>query len=128
MKEGEFLEVVKEFRNNVSVVIVGAKKEGQVVSGDIELDVDNNYQLTEAVEGELSAGHLKILLNIKLVSYVDSSGLGAIFDSYKQTVEKGGQFKLVSTNAEVRRILDITKISKKIEIFSSEDDALRTFS
>ncbi|MEK6558399.1 MAG: STAS domain-containing protein [Candidatus Margulisiibacteriota bacterium] len=127
MKEGELLEVVKEFRNNVSVVILGAKKEGQSVSGEIELDVDNNYQLTEAVEGELAAGHLKILLNIKLVSYVDSSGLGAIFDSYKQTVEKGGQFKLVSTNIEVRRILDITKISKKIEIFGSEDEALRTF-
>ena len=90
--------------------------------------MDNNYLLTEAVEGELAKGHHHILLNIKLVNYVDSSGLGAIFDSYKQVSEKGGVFKLLSTNVEVRRILDITKISKKIEIYGTEADALKTFS
>ena len=121
------MEILKEFRNNVSIISLGANKDGSGVTGEIELDVDNNYQLTEAVEEELAKGHRNILLNIKLVNYVDSSGLGAIFDGYKQVAEKGGQFKLLSSNVEVRRILDITKISKKIDIFGTEEDALSKF-
>ena len=83
--------------------------------------------LSEAVENELAKGHHQILLNIKLVNYVDSSGLGAIFDSYKQVSEKGGVFKICNPNVEVKRVLEITKISKKIDIFSSEEQALQSF-
>jgi anti-anti-sigma factor len=64
----------------------------------VELDVDNNYLLIEAVEEELSKGKNKIILQLKNVSYVDSSGLGAIFDSYKQVVERDGQLKILNPN------------------------------
>lgn len=121
------MEIFSETKGNVTVINLGAKKEAAGVSGDVELDVDNNYMLSEAVENELAKGHHKILLNIKLVNYVDSSGLGAIFDSYKQVTEKGGIFKIANPNVEVKRVLEITKISKKIDIFGSEEQALQSF-
>ena len=127
VKEESGLEIFSENRGNVSIVHLGLKNDASGVSGEVELDVDNNYLLSEAVENELAKGHRQILLNIKLVNYVDSSGLGAIFDSYKQVVEKGGVLKIANPNVEVKRVLEITKISKKIDIFANEEQALQSF-
>jgi stage II sporulation protein AA (anti-sigma F factor antagonist) len=121
------LEIFTENRGHVVIIHLGAKRDSAGVSGEVELDVDNNYMLSEAVENELARGHNAILLNIKLVNYVDSSGLGAIFDSYKQVSEKGGTFRIANPNLEVKRVLEITKISKKIDIFPSEELALQGF-
>lgn len=122
------LEIQKEVKNNIVILSLGANKAGNTVTGDVELDVDNNYLLIEAVEEELSKGKSKLILQLKNVSYVDSSGLGAIFDSYKQVVEKDGQLKILNPNIDVKRVLDITKISKKIDIFNNEEEALKSFS
>ena len=121
------LEIQKEVKNNIVILSLGANKSGNTVSGDVELDVDNNYLLIEAVEEELSKGKNKLILQLKNVSYVDSSGLGAIFDSYKQVVEKDGQLKILNPNIDVKRVLDITKISKKIDIFNNEEEILKSF-
>jgi len=121
------LEIQKEVKNNIVILSLGANKSGNTVSGDVELDVDNNYLLIEAVEEELSKGKNKLILQLKNVSYVDSSGLGAIFDSYKQVVEKDGQLRILNPNIDVKRVLDITKISKKIDIFNNEEEALKSF-
>ena len=121
------LEIQKEVKNNIVILSLGANKSGSTVTGDVELDVDNNYLLIEAVEEELNKGKIKIILQLKNVSYVDSSGLGAIFDSYKQVVEKDGQLKILNPNIDVKRVLDITKISKKIDIYNNEEEALKSF-
>ena len=121
------MEIIKEVRNNICIISLGARKEGNAVSGEIELDVDNNYMLTETVEEELNKGQKNFVLEMKFINYVDSSGLGAIFDSYKQVTEKGGGFRILNPNADVRRVLDITKISKKINIYNKEEEALAGF-
>lgn len=121
------MEISKEQKGNVIVIGLGARKDGNVVSGDIELDVDNNYMLTEAVEEQVAKGHVNVVIEMKNVNYVDSSGLGAIFDSYKQVTEKGGNLRILNPNVDVRRVLDITKISKKINIYNSEEEALASF-
>jgi anti-anti-sigma factor len=122
------LQIHKEVKNKVAILILGAEKSANGVSGDVELDVDNNYLLIEAVEEEIKKGNNKIILQLKNVSYVDSSGLGAIFDSYKQVVDSTGQLKILSPNIDVKRVLDITKISKKINIYNNEEEALSSFS
>jgi len=121
------LEIQKDIKRDVVILSLGANKSGNIVSGDVELDVDNNYLLIEAVEEELNQGKIKIILELKNVSYVDSSGLGAIFDSYKQVVEKDGQLKILNPNVDVKRVLDITKISKKIDILNNEEEAVSSF-
>ncbi|MDD5455725.1 MAG: STAS domain-containing protein [Candidatus Margulisbacteria bacterium] len=122
------MEIHKEVKNGILIISLGAKKTETGVTGDIELDVDNNYVLTEIIEEELNRGNKNILLEMKNVNYVDSSGLGAIFDSYKQITEKSGAFKILNPTVDVKRVLDITKISKKINIFVNEEEALKSFS
>ena len=121
------MEIQKEKRSNVMIITLGATKTGDHVSGEIELDVDNNYILTEAVEEQLALNNINVVLDLKNVNYVDSSGLGAIFDSYKQVVEKKGVLRILSPKIDVKRVLDITKISKKINIYVNLDEAIQSF-
>jgi anti-anti-sigma factor len=121
------VEIQRLNKGSVLMLVLGDEIKGDVASGDVELDIDNNYQVTEVVEEELGKGSKNILLELQNVSYIDSSGLGAIFDSYKQVTEKGGQFKILNPNVDVKRVLDITKISKKINIFDNEEAALSSF-
>ena len=61
------------------------------------------------------------------ISYIDSSGLWAIFESYKKATQRNGEILLINPRKDVKRVLDITKISTKIHIFQNESDALIYF-
>lgn len=96
-------------------------------TGFTELDIDNHFVFLEAIDALVDAGKTNILVNLTNVSYIDSSGLGALFDGYRKAIAKNGTFKLCNTNKDVKRVLEITKISKKIQIFESEEEGLASF-
>lgn len=126
------MEIKQRSKNNVVVLDIGyelSKGEAgeDVVSGFTELDIDNHFIFLEAIDALLDAGQNSIVVNLSNVSYIDSSGLGSIFDGYRKTVAKNGSLKLCNSNKDVKRVLEITKISKKIEIFDTEDDAINSF-
>ncbi len=121
------MEVAKDTVGKALVIRFGATLEGSNVKGEIELDIDNNYILTEVIEKDIAAGKKNIVLDLTNISYIDSSGLGAIFDCYKQVTENGGNIVLLRPSADVKRVLDITQISKKIRIFDDEKAAGDSF-
>ena len=62
--------------------------------------------------------HIKSNLESKNISYIDSSGLWALFESHKKANQKNGKIVLLSPKKDVKRVLDITKMSTKINIFA----------
>ena len=58
------------------------------------------------------------------VSYIDSSGLWALFEGHKKAAQRGGKLVLLNPTKDVRRVLDITKMSSKIQIFTTQTEAL----
>jgi anti-sigma B factor antagonist len=125
---------------------------GRITSGDAL------STLRQAVRDEVANGHHKILLNLKDVSYVDSSGLGELvmaLGTVTQTIcascgatvfkeEDGrwgrcpqckssdrkswGQLKLSNAGRQVTDLLQFTKLYSVFEVHESEDDAIRSFS
>jgi anti-anti-sigma factor len=122
------VQVSKDQQGNALILRFGSEIVNNKASGEIELDIDNNYVLTEAIEKDLESGKKDFILDLESISYIDSSGLGAIFDSYKQITEAGGKISLLNPTADVKRVLDITQISKKIKIFSNEKEAVDNLS
>ncbi|HAR62442.1 MAG: hypothetical protein DKM50_07300 [Candidatus Margulisiibacteriota bacterium] len=126
------MEIKQRTKNNVIILDIGYEltknDEGQeTVTGFTELDIDNHFIFLEAIDALLDSGQNNIIVNLSNVSYIDSSGLGSIFDGYRKTIAKNGNLKLSNTNKDVKRVLEITKISKKIDIFDTEDEALQSF-
>ena len=115
------MEIVKS-KNDKGIVElnIGADiDDSNVVSGKIELDIENQAYFVDMVNSIFDEGVEDVILNMELVSYIDSSGLWALFEGHKKASQKNGRIILANPTRDVKRVLDITKMSSKILIFES---------
>ena len=83
--------------------------------------------LRDKLKSLSSDGRKKILLNLKDVSYIDSSGLGALVGGYATVSGQQGQLKLVHLNNKVHDLLRVTKLLTVFETFDDEQKAVASF-
>jgi len=73
-------------------------------------------------------GQQRILLNLKEVRYIDSSGIGDLVRSSTYLRRQGGDLKLLSPAPMVLEVLRITRLDKLFEITDDELSAVKSFS
>jgi anti-sigma B factor antagonist len=84
-------------------------------------------ELRDAVSRLLSNGSKKILLNLKDVTYMDSSGLGELVSASVRTLRHDGELKLINVMGRVYGLRVMTKLVTVFETFDNEEDALHSF-
>lgn len=73
-------------------------------------------------------GQKKILLNLKDVKYIDSSGVGDLVRSVTSLRRQGGDLKLLSPTPMVLEIFQITRLDRVLDIKNDESLAVQSFS
>ena len=101
------------------VTILDAKGKITIGAGDLAL--------REAVHQALNNGASKILINLKEVTTVDSSGVGELVSSFTTVTNRGGKLKLLHLPEKVADILQITQLITIFEVFEDEATALASF-
>jgi len=96
------------------------------LSGKLVLG-DGSSLLRETIKDLVSSNKKKILLNLAEVSYIDSSGLGALVSGYTTVTGQQGQLKLVNLTNKVHDLLQITKLLTVFEVFNDEPTAIKSF-
>ncbi len=122
------MEIIKTpIDKNIMKVEIGSEYDEtkKSISGNVELDIENQSHFVDIINSVFDEGKVQILVDMQNVSYIDSSGLWAIFEGHKKAMQKNGKLVLLSPTKDVRRVLDITKISSKIPIFQQENEAIR---
>jgi anti-sigma B factor antagonist len=97
------------------------------LSGRIVLG-DGSAALRDLVRNLISEGNKKILLNLRNVDYIDSSGLGELVSAFTSVRSGGGALKLLNLTKRVQALLQITKLSTVFDITDDEAASLRSFS
>jgi len=110
-------------------------------TGDVTiLDLDGRISLTDAlwsasgvvlgkvIRELLPKGERKILLNLKGVTYVDSSGIGELTGALTAVQRQGGELKLVNPSPKVVDLLRITRLDTMFDIRDDENSAIQAFS
>lgn len=93
------------------------------ISGDI--DLATSPQLRKAVLRELRELRMpRVVLNLKKVRYIDSSGVASLVEGLKASRDVGSRFVLFGLNTTVREVLQLSKLVKIFEIYEDEDQAL----
>ena len=69
----------------------------------------------------------KVLLNMREVVYMDSSGVGELVQAFTTVANRGGNLKLVAVNDKVRNLLKMTNLHTLFEVFDDEVTAVRSF-
>lgn len=68
-----------------------------------------------------------LLIDLKGMSHIDSSGLGALVSILQQVNAGGGTLKLACLQPRPRIVFDITKVCRIFDIRDSVEDALASF-
>ncbi len=96
------------------------------VVGKITLG-DGSSALRRLLQEELAKGHKKILLNVRNVSYIDSSGIGEFVSGYTTVANQGGSLKLLGLTNRIKDLLQITKLYTIFDVHEDEAHAISSF-
>jgi len=103
------------------------------LSGHIGLKSDalrsaSGVPLGGIVRELVKKGGRKILLNLKDVTYIDSSGVGELLGALISVQRQGGELKLLDPSPRVTDLLKITHLDGLFDIRDDESSAVRSFS
>ncbi len=90
------------------------------------LDAGNSAEFKRAMAPLIEA-HKRIVLDLAALTFVDSSGLGALISCLRQISNGGGELKLVNMSKSVRTLFELVRMHRVFDIYNSPAEALRTF-
>ena len=84
--------------------------------------------LHDLVHDLVTKGSEKILLNLRHVTYIDSSGLGELVSSMTTVQNQGGQMRVCNATERVEDLLRMTHMDAMLHLDKEEAAALQAFS
>jgi anti-sigma B factor antagonist len=88
---------------------------------------DGSALLRDLIRENLSKGHMKLVLNLEAISYLDSTGLGELVSGYRFVKSAGGELKLLNLNKKMTDLLQVTKLYTVFDIHTNESQAVASF-
>jgi len=108
------------------VQIATRQTEGRVildVSGDI--DLANSPAMRKMLLGEIKEKRTpKVLLNLRSVRYIDSSGIASLVEGLKASRDLGSRLILYGLSPTVREVMELSRLQRIFEIYDNEEQAL----
>lgn len=83
--------------------------------------------LSQTVTRLVSEGKSNLILNLKHVDFLDSSGLGMLVVCFAAIQQQGGILKLTNVSRHHMELLILTKLTAVLELFDNERDAVNSF-
>lgn len=102
-------------------------------SGDIlianlsgELDHNSAEAVRVKVDDRIDKDNIiKVILNFSGVTFMDSSGIGAVVGRYKKVCNRGGKLCIAEANRNVDKIFELAGLYKLITKYNTVDEAVR---
>lgn len=70
---------------------------------------------------------VQIVLDLNDVEQIDSAGLTAVVNAQETLRALGGDVKISTTSVVNRKILELTRLDRRLEVFESVIDAVKSF-
>jgi len=83
--------------------------------------------LREAIEDLIRKQRSKIILNFHDVLAIDSAGVGELVAAYSALKNTEGRLKLLNPPKKICDMLELTQLSKVMEVYTEEESAVRSF-
>ena len=104
-------------------VVVAEQGEHVVVSAHGLLYIDTLWPLRDALLAEVGRDGARVILDLGGVCQCDSSGLNLFVKAHRLAGERGGWFGLAAPRPAVRRLLDLTNLSRALHVFDTVEEA-----
>ena len=91
------------------------------------LDANNSEELKVELHQLYEKGIKDLIIDLKEVHFIDSSGLGVLVSGYKNASIKHGSLKLSNLQSQVKSLFELTRLHRVFDIFMTVDDALQSY-
>ena len=88
------------------------------------LDAHNSEELKAEMNRLFAAGSKELIVDLKDVRFIDSSGLGVLVSGFKNASTRQGSLKLSSLQTQVKSMFELTRLHRVFDIFQTVDEAL----
>ena len=89
---------------------------------------DGDSDLRSRVNDLVDEGRLKIILDLKDITYIDSCGVGVLIAKFVSVRRKGGDVRLLTLSPRSHHVMEISGLLRVFETFTSENEAIASFS
>ena len=96
--------------------------DGRIVLGE------ETIALRDKVKGLLGEGKKKIVLDLKNVTMIDSSGLGTLVTVHSSAKSNGATLRLCNLGSRTNELLQMTRLVTVFEVSNSEAEAVSAMS
>lgn len=95
--------------------------EHKIIEVSGEVDLYNVSDLKKALFSITEGNYKSVIVDMKNVNYMDSSGIGALVAGQKKMKAHNGKFGLMNIHDDVLNILKLATLDKFFTIYPSED-------
>lgn len=88
------------------------------------LDLATSPSLRAALVESAEHGNHDMVVDLRNLEFVDSTGLGALIGAHKRALENGGTVRLVVNEGQILRLLRITGLLAVFAVYPTVEDAL----
>ena len=103
------------------------RRHGAVSRPDVSSSKTADSPLRDEIERLVRDGHVKLVLDLAAVSYIDSAGLGLLVAKFVSLRSRGGDLRLVHPTPRSMHLMTITNLATVFETHPTEDAAVRSF-
>lgn len=111
------LEMRKREREGILILDL----DGRIIVGE------ESSKLRETLRELTAGGAANVILNLRGVDYIDSTGLGALVVCFTSLRKAGGKMTLLNVSRRNIELLVFTKLATVFEIFNDEQQAVNSY-
>jgi anti-anti-sigma factor len=75
----------------------------------------------------IDQGYRKIVVDLSLCEFIDSTFLGALVVSLKKVTTMGGDLRLVGFHPAVHSMMELTRMHRVFESYPTKENAIKSF-
>jgi anti-sigma B factor antagonist len=92
------------------------------VTGEIDMETGPSFQ--RGLLHAIGAGRGGLVIDLSRASFMDSSALTSLVNTFDQLRQSGTGLAIVAGDARVRSIFDVARLARDFQIFETRRDAL----
>jgi anti-anti-sigma factor len=98
-----------------------------VISLAGSLDAFSADQAQRAIAGQLDGEQQQVVLDLRQVDFLSSSGIRVLVEILKQSRGTGGDARLAAAQPGIQRTLEISGLARLVKIYPSVEEAVCSF-
>jgi anti-sigma B factor antagonist len=108
----------------MQIELVSQDQGAALVTIQGRLDAAAAPTFKQRITDVISQGNVRLVLHIAHVSFMDSTGLGALVSAFKAARKANGDISIVAPSPQVQKLFKLTAMDRVFRIFQSQHEAL----